>query len=155
MTKHDKHDKPKKFKLGGDGRIQDRYERNARVLRVVDGDTLELMVDLGFEHWYRGKFRLAGIDTPEKFGVKKGSDEYIAGVAASEYVLNWLLANADRETFDTPLGPVEFLTIVIRSFDAGKEKYGRWICEVFSADGGGVSLNLQLVAAGHAVEVDY
>jgi len=137
------------------GEVQDRYERNARVMRVVDGDTLVLMVDLGFEHWYQGKFRLVGINTPEKFGVKKESDEYKAGVAASEHALQWLLDNADRETIETPLGDIEFLRIVMRSFDAGKGKYGRWICEVFPANGEGKSLNIVLVEDGHAVEVDY
>jgi micrococcal nuclease len=143
------------LKASEGGEVYDRYERNARVMKIVDGDTLELMVDLAFEHWYQGKFRLVGINTPEVYGVKKESEEYQLGKAASAYALQWMLDNGGREVIESPLGPIEFIRIVIRSFDSGKGKYGRWICEVFKADGSGESLNMMLVEAGHAELVNY
>lgn len=43
----------------------DLYERRAQVLRVIDGDTVELAVDLGFHVWVHYSCRLYGVDTPE------------------------------------------------------------------------------------------
>lgn len=42
------------------------YRYKAIVLRWVDGDTVDLNVDLGFTVWVRQRFRLAGVNTPEK-----------------------------------------------------------------------------------------
>lgn len=42
------------------------YKYNAMVDRVVDGDTIDLMIDLGFDVWTHQRIRLSGIDTPEK-----------------------------------------------------------------------------------------
>lgn len=149
------HGKAHAFKMGDRTIVQDLYERNARVLRIIDGDTLVLAVDQGFGTWYEAKFRLAGVNTPEKFGVKKGSDEYNAGVAASEYTKQWILENSETELYETPSGKVEFPRVVIRSFDAGQGKYGRWICSVHPPSGEGESLNEALVREGHAQEVTY
>ena len=41
------------------------YEYRASVERVVDGDTIDLSIDLGFDVWIRQRVRLSGIDTPE------------------------------------------------------------------------------------------
>jgi len=43
------------------------YKYNAKVLRVIDGDTVDLEVDLGFKVSFKTRVRLAGIDTPEKW----------------------------------------------------------------------------------------
>jgi len=153
--KHHKRSHARRFDLAEDTPVQDRYERNARVLRVVDGDTLELIVDQGFGSYYQGKFRLAGVNTPEKYGVKKESEEYKAGVAASTYAEEWLDLNAEAKVIQSPTGPVTHMNIVIRSFDAGRGKYGRWICSVHPAGGEGESLNQALVRTGHAVEIEY
>lgn len=42
------------------------YTYNAVVERWVDGDTVDLRVDLGFTVWVKQRFRLEGIDTPER-----------------------------------------------------------------------------------------
>lgn len=42
------------------------YEYNAKVVRWIDGDTVELEVDLGFRLKFQDHFRLDGIDTPER-----------------------------------------------------------------------------------------
>lgn len=42
------------------------YQYSAKVIRVVDGDTIDAEVDLGFKMFYRTRFRLFGINTPER-----------------------------------------------------------------------------------------
>lgn len=52
------------------------YQYSAIVRKVVDGDTLEINIDLGLSVWvHNEKIRLYGINTPEVYGVKKGSPE--------------------------------------------------------------------------------
>jgi micrococcal nuclease len=43
------------------------YKYNAQVLKVIDGDTLDLFIDLGFKVGFNTRIRLLGIDTPEKW----------------------------------------------------------------------------------------
>lgn len=81
----------------------------AHVLNVIDGDTFECLVDLGFNVVQKFKVRLDGIDTPEK-DTKKG-------VAAKAYVED-LINNKD---------------IILK--DHGCEKYGRALASVELLDG--------------------
>ena len=86
-------------------------ENPATVVRIVDGDTLRVTVDLGFDLHLDATIRLLGIDTPERFTER--------GKKATAFV---------RERIDT--GSKVFL----RSFKRGK--YGRWLGDVFyEADG--------------------
>jgi len=123
------------------------WQYNAKVSRVVDGDTLDLRVDLGFTASVDIRVRLYGMDTPEVYGVKKDSEEYKKGMEAHEFVNQWLLKTGTL--LDAP--------VVITSFDGkklGTGKYGRWLAEVYR-DGDSVSLNEALVKAGHAILVSY
>jgi len=88
--------------------------------RVVDGDTLDITVDLGFRICTKVRVRLAGLDTPETYGVKKESEEYQKGMAAKEFVENWFASKA----------PNRFL---IES-EKLQGKYGRWIVTVSPED---------------------
>lgn len=116
------------------------YVYPAVVLRVVDGDTLYLRIDTGFgnTHTPLKGCRLWGMDTPEVFGVKKGSEEYVEGKKASEFTKEWVAQAGE--------------VVRIRSHALGK--YGRPIVEVFR-EGDAVSLNEALVRAGLAERVDY
>lgn len=119
------------------------YQYNAIVERIVDGDTLDLLIDLGFRTFVKQRVRLYGINTPETFGVKKGSAEYEAGKAATRFVYSWL----DGEGSE----------VSIQSHDGkplGQGKYGRWLVEVLLPNDP-VSLNDALVEAGHAEWVEY
>jgi len=106
------------------------YNYDAKVKRVVDGDTVYLDVDLGFGVWATLDFRLAGINTPEVVGTQK-----VAGLAAKEELVRLL-----------GLG-----TIRIVSFKT--EKYGRWLASIFVKQADGVELNVndELVKGGFAV----
>lgn len=117
------------------------FEYRAKVLRVVDGDTLEVEIDLGFHVLFRDTVRLYGVNTPEVFG-SKAKTEKVAGAAASGFVTEWVAKNP---------------TVTLRSHDArevGQEKYGRWLA-VVSPVFGGKSLNDELISAGHAVFLVY
>jgi endonuclease YncB( thermonuclease family) len=88
-------------------REDNRYD--CLVLRVIDGDTFEAIVELGFGVAQKFKVRLDGIDTPEK-----NTDE---GVAAKEFVRSL----------------IEGKTVLLQ--DAGHEKYGRARAAVYLEDG--------------------
>lgn len=112
------------------------WEYKATVTRVVDGDTLDLSIDLGFSVSIAIRARLAGVDTPETYGVKKDSSEYLRGAAATEFVENWLASEGG------------YKTVTVRSRKNTTGKYGRWIVEVFDEDDR--SLNEALLESGHA-----
>ena len=110
------------------------YQYWGRVARVVDGDTVDIDVELGIEVKLFARFRLIGVDTPEIFGVKKTSEEYKQGIKAAEYV----------ESVIPPGTWVE-----IRTYSGPREKYGRWLCEIFV---NGLNLNQDLIDKGYAQE---
>ena len=61
------------------------YEYNCKIIRVVDGDTVDVDIDLGFNHWIHGeRIRLFGVDCPECRSRDK--DEKAAGLAAKNFV---------------------------------------------------------------------
>lgn len=108
------------------------YVYPARLVRVVDADTLVLSIDLGFHIRKQDFVRLYGVNAPEIFGANASE----AGKAAKQFVTEWL-ANAT--------------TLAIRSnkYDE-REKYGRILATIHK--GGEVeSLNDALVREGHAV----
>jgi micrococcal nuclease len=108
------------------------YEYNARLTRVVDGDTVWLDVDLGFGVHTNADFRLFGIDTPEVIGTTR-----VAGLAA-KVELERLLA----------LG-----TLRIQTHKGDEsDKYGRWLADLFVRQGDGTELHVngRLVSGGFA-----
>jgi micrococcal nuclease len=89
------------------------YEYAATVVRIVDGDTLYLDIDLGFFIRMTIDVRLKGINTPELRGPTRK-----AGLTAKAYVVEAL--------------PVVSL-VVVRTFKA--EKYGRYLADVYYRPG--------------------
>tara|TARA_Y100001938_G_C8075178_1_gene425594 strand:- start:1361 stop:1768 length:408 start_codon:yes stop_codon:yes gene_type:complete len=88
------------------------YEYNATIIRVVDGDTVDVDIDLGFDVWVRSqRIRLFGIDTPECRTRNKAEKAH--GLLAKEYVQNALR-----------LGEV----YALRTREKGK--YGRYLGEI-------------------------
>jgi micrococcal nuclease len=100
------------------------YQYRATVERWIDGDTVELTIDLGFRMTYRDHFRLEGIDTPER-----GQ----GGAAA---------ATAFCEAWAPPGTQVEAVT-------SKSDKYGRWL--TLLRDETGPSLNAELLEMNLAV----
>ncbi len=100
----------------------------AEVLRVVDGDTLEVMLDLGWGIHHKTKVRLAGINCPEMSTPE--------GVAARDFVRDLLW------------GPMK-IEVASHSLD----KYGRTLGTVYFPAGQGLAdLAAELFAKGHAVK---
>src|SRR5688500_9542162 len=103
------------------------YTYRATVARLVDADTLNLIIDIGFRITATMPVRLTGVDAPEL-----STD---AGKRAKAYVFEWLALHA------TPR-PYPFTVVT----DKDPEKYGRWLARVI-ADNGAV-LNNDLIANG-------
>jgi micrococcal nuclease len=108
------------------------YEYRCTVKRVVDGDTIDLDIDLGLRVHVHARVRLLNVDTPEVYGVKKGSEEHAAGMIASEFTKAWVAEHGPK------------FTIATHRDRTGK--YGRWLVELLTDDG--ISLNEALVEKG-------
>ena len=94
------------------------YEYHAIVERVVDGDTIDLHIDLGFDVWIRQRVRLLGIDTPESR--TRNAREKRFGKMASARVEE-LLPNGSKHVITT-------------QFDS-RGKFGRAMVDVLLQDG--------------------
>ena len=108
------------------------HEYNAIVRRVVDGDTMDVTLDLGFDILYNNRIRFYGINTPESR--TRDLEEKKLGLAAK-----------DRVKELCPVGS----SVIIKTTKEGRGKYGRILCEIFVGE---VNINQQLVTEGHAVE---
>jgi micrococcal nuclease len=110
------------------------YEyRVKKVLKVVDGDTIDVDIDLGFDISFTSRVRLAGIDTPESRTTNK--EEKVLGLEVKDR-LKHLISTAN--------------TVVIRTEKPdSSEKYGRILGWLF-LDGAEKSVNEALIADGYA-----
>ena len=109
------------------------YHYNAEVTRVVDGDTIDAFIDLGFDMHSKQRVRLYGINTPE---VRTSNlEEKKAGLAASARLNELLNANKNR--------------CVIRTSLDKKGKYGRVLGTIYVDD---ININEMLLSEGHAKE---
>jgi micrococcal nuclease len=106
------------------------YTYRCTILKVIDGDTVDADVDLGFDIHAKMRFRLAGINAPEM-----NTPE---GKAAREYLILMM--------------PPESEFTVCTQKDR-KEKFGRYLGTFLGS--GSLSINQLMVEAGHAVEKDY
>ncbi|MFD3514897.1 thermonuclease family protein [Streptomyces sp. NPDC058657] len=99
----------------------------ARLVRVIDADTLDVEIDLGFSIHIRQRVRLQGLNAPER--------NTADGKAAIDWVLAWFTGR-DRFTVETHQ----------------QEKYGRWLATITDPDG--MNLNAALLAEGYAASYD-
>lgn len=101
---------------------------HVEVIRVIDGDTLELNIDMGNNTFWRDTFRLMGINAPDE-----NKDGKAAADAATAF-----LTDAMKE---------QGLTVHTHK----KDKYGRRLCTVVTVKG---NVNVRMIEAGHAVPYD-
>ena len=112
------------------------FEYFCKVTRVVDGDTIDVEVDLGFDIIHRARVRMMGIDTPESRTRNKA--EKVLGLA-SKARLKELLTNR---------------RVRLETSKEGKGKFGRILATVWTSDKKGVeeyvNINEKLIEEGHA-----
>jgi micrococcal nuclease len=107
------------------------YRYKVDVIRVIDGDTIVMDVDLGFNTWVRKvKFRLKGINAPE-LSTPEGKDALL-------FILSCLPKYGSNQITADTIKP---------------DKYGnRWDAVVYL---GNINLNEYMVENGHAVKVNW
>ena len=108
------------------------FHYQAKVDRVVDGDPIDVTLDLGFDISYRGRVRFHGINAPESR--TRDAVEKEAGLAAKRYVEDWCSALDQKVIIQTSLD------------DRGK--FGRILGRILNEDG--ECLNDEMVSLGHA-----
>ena len=117
---------------------------NFRVIsidKVVDGDTIDVTIDLGFDLFKKERVRIAGVDTPEKR--TRNLEEKALGIDATEWLKDKLegAINGDDD-------------LIIRTeLDGGVGKYGRLLGWCYIGDAI-VSLNEQMIDQGYAWAYD-
>ena len=110
------------------------YEYNAKIVRVVDGDTVDVDIDLGFGVWLKKqRIRLFEIDTPEKRTRNKLEKQ--AGILATEFVESLC-----------PVGSY----VILKSHIDKRGKYGRLLGEIYTKDGTDIISQLILNKLGVA-----
>ena len=112
----------------------DKHIYSAKLVRVVDGDTADAMIDLGFNVWVKNRIRFMGVDAWESR--TRNKEEKVKGLAAKAYVKD-ILENSDEGKF------------LLKSHGVGK--YGRVLGELF-VKGNEKSVNELLKENGHAYE---
>ena len=107
------------------------YTYNAVVTRIVDGDTIDVDVDLGFSVWLKKqRVRMMGIDTPESR--TRDLEEKKYGLAAKEFLVKWTGAGELR----------------IKTHKDERGKFGRILGEIWTFD---TNINDKMVYEHHAV----
>jgi micrococcal nuclease len=99
------------------------YEYYTKIDKVIDGDTVDVFIDLGFSVWHKERIRLSGIDTAEK------------NTPLGKALKTFLIANLEGK--------------MVRLQVSKPDKYGRYLGTVFLKDST-VSINDQLIKANLA-----
>ena len=115
--------------------------RVTKIKKVVDGDTIDVVIDLGFDLAKTERVRIAGIDTPEKR--TRDLEEKALGLDAT----NWMKSKLE----ETIKGEDEL--IVRTELKGGMGKYGRLLGWLYVGDSD-LSLNEQMIQEGYAWEYD-
>ena len=103
------------------------------VIKIVDGDTVDVLLDLGFDIHRKERVRILGIDAPETRTTDENEKKF--GLEAKAYVLSWFAKHPDIKVRTTK-----------------DDKYGRILGEFFDADS--ASLSQAIVYDGYAWEYD-
>ena len=119
----------------------DKYIYKAKLERVVDGDTIDALIDVGFDIWIKKRIRYKGIDTWESR--TKDLDEKKLGLAAKDRNKELLESVSSKPGY-------------FRLKSHGVGKYGRVLGEIFIKDIEGIEYNVNqtLIDEGHAYEYE-
>ena len=105
------------------------YSYNAKVVRIIDGDTVDALCDLGFDVWIKKRIRLYGIDAPETR--TRDLDEKKQGLVTKDRLTELLDSNNGA--------------FILKSHGVGK--YGRCLGTIFIED---QNINELLISEGYA-----
>ena len=117
---------------------------NFRVIeinKVLDGDTIDVTIDLGFDLYKKERVRIAGVDTPEKR--TRNLEEKALGIDAT----NWL-----KDKLEVAVAGDDDL-VIRTELDGGVGKYGRLLGWLYIGDSN-LSLNEQMITEGYAWSYD-
>ena len=112
------------------------YEYKAKLIRVIDGDTIDALIDLGFDVWVKKRIRLYGIDAPESR--TKNLEEKALGLKSKER-LTQLLEEYNNE-------------FILESRGIGK--YGRCLGVLLIGTIGEINVNDMLLHEGYATKYE-
>ena len=115
--------------------------RVVKIDKVVDGDTIDVTIDLGFDLYKKERVRIAGVDTPEKR--TRDLEEKALGLDATYWM--------KKQLEDTIAGDEEL--IIRTELKGGTGKYGRLLGWLYVGDDT-VSLNEQMITEGYAWSYD-
>ena len=111
------------------------------IVKVVDGDTIDVIIDLGFDLYKKERVRVAGVDTPEKR--TRNLEEKELGIDAT----NWL-----TEQLDSAIDGEDDL-VIRTEIDGGFGKYGRLLGWLYIGEDT-ESINERMIREGYAWEYD-
>ena len=107
------------------------YEYKCKLVKVVDGDTIDVDIDLGFGVWMRNqRIRMHGIDTPESR--TRDLEEKKYGLAAKEFLIKWTNAGG----------------LKLKTHKDDRGKFGRILGEIWCFD---TNVNIKMIEEHHAV----
>ena len=115
--------------------------RVTKIDKVLDGDTIDVTIDLGFDLYKKERVRIAGVDTPEKR--TRDLEEKELGIDAT----NWL-----KEKLESTLAGDDQL-FIRTELVGGVGKYGRLLGRCYIGDAA-LSLNEQMITEGYAWAYD-
>ena len=119
----------------------DKYIYRAKLDRVVDGDTVDALIDVGFDIWFKKRIRFKGVDTWESR--TRNLEEKALGLKAKARTKDLLEKVSSKPGY-----------FRIKSYGLGK--YGRVLADVFIMDKDGKQWNVNetLISEGHAYIYD-
>ncbi len=115
--------------------------RVTEIVKVVDGDTIDVIIDLGFDLYKKERVRVAGVDTPEKR--TRDLEEKELGIDAT----NWL-----TEQLDSAIDGEDDL-VIRTEIDGGFGKYGRLLGWLYIGEDT-ESINERMIREGYAWKYD-
>ena len=119
----------------------EKYIYRAKLDRVVDGDTVDALIDVGFDIWFKKRIRFKGVDTWESR--TRNLEEKALGLKAKARTKELLEKVSSKSGY-----------FRLKSYGLGK--YGRVLGEIFIMDNEGKQWNVNetLIAEGHAYVYD-
>ena len=115
--------------------------RVVKIDKVVDGDTIDVTIDIGFDLYKKERVRIAGVDTPEKR--TRDLEEKALGLDATYWM--------KKQLEDTIAGDEEL--IIRTELKGGTGKYGRLLGWLYVGENA-ISLNEQMITEGYAWSYD-